>query len=274
VKIREPHGCQTGRRAYLSKRAGRYDYTSLELNAAFVHTVMNSATYPNAEHFRHSSGASRAPVSTAKRSEIQINNDQRSPVNAKIRNAGLDIERLDQFRRHSQIALNNLVNPLATQVVFLGNLLERCSTAALRQNVFISGSVCSRTRPQWAPFPSRNLIQSLDPVVLKQTFPRPLPDVTNPSTQSHLFTIEDLDVGRRDFAVPGPHPEVVECCDITDESVSVVHMCQTIVKEIHKNIGEQKVIQVVDGGGKGHNGRHQSHRSTRRTDAATRGDAG
>lgn len=227
-------------------------------SAAFDHATVNKDKKPIIEASLHSNERSKAPTSAATRPITQKVNDQRSPVTAKTKNAGLDMMRISLFRR---LDVNgNLVDSLTAQVKFVGNLLERLSSAAGGQNLAISRKISAGAGLQWAPNPTGNLIECLDPIHWQLVFPLPLTNVANPCpkpnflTESTPINLENLNVGGRDFAVAISQPELVECFDVSDESVTVVHVSNYIQERTAKPPRQQKVALVVYGGGKQHNG--------------------
>ena len=118
---------------------------------------------------------------------------------------------------------DNLMDALPTQIKLICNLAERRTGCAHLQNFRISICICSRTRLQWTPLPTRNRLDSRCALFRKLIFSASLANIPNPSTQCDIRIINNFCMNCRNIAMSFALRELRKSFNIGIESCRVVH---------------------------------------------------
>jgi hypothetical protein len=118
---------------------------------------------------------------------------------------------------------NNLMNALPTQIKLICNLTERRTGCAHLQNFRISICICSRTRLQWTPLPTRNRLDSRCALFRKLIFSASLAHVANPSSQCDIIIFNNFSMDGWNIAMSFARGELRKGLNIGIESCRVIH---------------------------------------------------
>lgn len=122
--------------------------------------------------------------------------------------------------------LNNLMNALPTQIKLICNLAERRTGCAHLQNFRISISICSRTRLQWTPLPTRNRLDSRCALFRKLIFSASLANIANPSSQSDIIIFNNFSMDGWNIAMSFARGELRKGFNVGIESCRVIHKAE------------------------------------------------
>lgn len=118
---------------------------------------------------------------------------------------------------------NNLVNALPAQIVRICNLAKSHPLVAHIKNFRISRIVASRPWLEGTPRPSWKTVQYCLLFCRNHRLLLTLSNVSDPSPDRHLSSINDLHMDGRDSGVSGSFGELHECRCVQIESSIVVH---------------------------------------------------
>jgi len=122
----------------------------------------------------------------------------------------------------------DLMHSLAAQIKLVSNLAERRTRRAHLQNFRISRRICSRTRLQWSPLPTRNRLDGCRAFVRKLVFSAALPHVSDPSSQSNVGSVNIFYMNRWNIAMSFTCRKLLQGFDVCIEACNVVHRQNTI----------------------------------------------
>ena len=118
---------------------------------------------------------------------------------------------------------NNLMNALPAQIKLICNLAERRTGCAHLQNFRISICICSRTRLQWTPLPTRNRLDSRCALFRKLIFSASLANIANPSSQCDIIIFNNFSMDGWDIAMSFARGELRKGFNVGIESCRVIH---------------------------------------------------
>lgn len=121
---------------------------------------------------------------------------------------------------------NNLMNALPTQIKLICNLAERRTGCAHLQNFRISICICSRTRLQWTPLPTRNRLDSRCALFRKLIFSASLANIANPSSQSDIIIFNNFSMDGWNIAMSFARGELRKGFNVGIESGRVIHKAE------------------------------------------------
>ena len=121
---------------------------------------------------------------------------------------------------------NNLMNALPAQIKLICNLAERRTGCAHLQNFRISICICSRTRLQWTPLPTRNRLDSRCALFRKLIFSASLANITNPSSQSDIIIFNNFSMDGWNIAMSFARGELRKGFNVGIESCRVIHKAE------------------------------------------------
>ena len=121
---------------------------------------------------------------------------------------------------------DNLMDALPTQIKLICNLAERRTGCAHLQNFRISISICSRTRLQWTPLPTRNRLDSRCALFRKLIFSASLANIANPSSQSDIIIFNNFSMDGWNIAMSFARGELRKGFNVGIESCRVIHKAE------------------------------------------------
>ena len=121
---------------------------------------------------------------------------------------------------------NNLMNALPAQIKLICNLSEGRTRRAHLQNFRISICICSRTRLQWTPLPTRNRLDSRCALFRKLIFSASLANITNPSSQSDIIIFNNFSMDGWNIAMSFARGELRKGFNVGIESCRVIHKAE------------------------------------------------
>ena len=122
----------------------------------------------------------------------------------------------------------DLMDSLAAQIKLVSNLAERRTRSAHLQNFRISRRICSRTRLQRSPLPTRNRLDGCRAVVRKLIFSTTLTHVANPRPKRDVVPINIFHMNGRNIAMSLSSRKLLQGFDVCIEACNVVHRQNTI----------------------------------------------
>lgn len=118
---------------------------------------------------------------------------------------------------------NYLMNALPAQIKLICNLAERRTRCAHLQNFRISFSICSRTRLQWTPLPTRNSLDGRCALFRKLIFSASLANIANPSSQCDIIISNNFSMDGWNIAMSFARGELRKGFNVGIESCRVIH---------------------------------------------------
>ena len=118
---------------------------------------------------------------------------------------------------------NNLMNALPAQIKLICNLSEGRTRRAHLQNFRISICICSRTRLQWTPLPTRNRLDSRCALFRKLIFSASLANIANPSSQCDIIIFNNFSMDGWNIAMSFARGELRKGFNVGIESCRVIH---------------------------------------------------
>ena len=131
----------------------------------------------------------------------------------------------------SDIDRDDLMDTLATQTEAVSNLGQRLPPLTGMPDILVSHVFTTRSRAKRTPIPSREHLQGTDTIRRKFAFAVPLPGVVDPIAQFQRLSIKNLGMDRRDCTMIFTHPELIECTNVQEELLRMIHT-SIIVREV------------------------------------------